>query len=366
MKIVMMVILIVTQVYLLPTIAFCSGIPVIHPDTLTVDAAIVAIKQAFTKLLEEVIALEYDNEKELAENKQDTAATIQKTAEGEASAYAAMYKQHAVALNTIQNSREYSPLAQSSYACCSQNLGVGLLAGINQEKINEGAIYSAVFDYNDQFISNEEAFNTLRSVGSNDRADQAWTIFPLHETSSDSMEDVAANIILNTNPLPAKKLTADLLNTEPGKHYEVLRMIQLSKLSIPQSVMSEIANHQLPAYPLADWHKQMQKAKGVPSGSSAAVVGGKLSSDAVLKAQVHSRYGNPNWGVDLHRKYTDGVLRELIEMESIDLELQRRLLKTGEQRLALFAQDHARQIAEQYDEQLEYLRGQAISQQVVN
>ncbi len=358
------------KLYTLCIIVLCfpintySAVPVIHPTTLAVDAAIIAIKQFFNSLLESIVDLERDVEEELAANKKDTAATIETVAKAEAASFAAVHQNHAVAMNVMKNNADYSPLAQSSYACCGKNLGIGLVNGKNQEKIYQEAIHTGVKDYNNQFISNEVAYDTLLPAINNTRVDQPWAIFPLHETSTDDPEDIAGAIILNTNPLPVKTLPNNLLNTAPGQHYEVLRKIQLGKMALPQGIMSEVASHQTPSYPLDDWLAQMEKARGIPSGTSEAVVNGKLSADAVLKTQVYSRYGNPNYGVDLHRKYPSGLLREMIEMETINLEIQRRLLVTEEQRLALFAQDHASQIIKQYDPQLVRLKGDVIMQQV--
>ncbi len=341
-----------------------AGFTIDIPQTIT-DALMIAAAAAYNSTVEAIMTLESTNEENLASAKLDTAATAVTMAKAEAGVYSSQLKTHVIALAALDGNRQFSALSQSCFNCCDDELGIALIQGESKRKETQDDLYSAVVSYNNNFVSSNVLYGQLLPVANQPIVDMGWAIFPLHETAT-TPSNTLRSIILATNPMPALKATPAVLGTSAGQQYEVLRKIQLSKHAIPQRVATDIASYHMPAYDLADWHTQMQKSKGVPAGSSAAIVNNELSTDAVLKMQVHSRYSNPNWGYDLHRKYPNGLWRELLQMEAIDLKFQQRLLKLAEQRLAVHSQDHANLVAKKYDPQIDQLMHSVILQQRSN
>lgn len=356
---------IITLMTCLPNPGWPIIVAVTHPDMNILDALTTAESMVVVGLMEELAEMEKEMQEDLIANQKETITAIQTYGETEADTIAALWKEHAITIATHDNTAEFGPNSQGSYACCSEDLGTGLVQGEKNRVAHEKGIYDAVHLWNNEITTKYDNYLRLTPAKENETVDDVWKIFPKTGTTDATTEDVVGSIVLVTNPLPVpriKKQPED--ETTPPleaalQHYELLRKMQIANLTIPQRIMSNIVSYSIPTHPLASWYKEMQKARGL-AGVDDAVVDGKLSANAVLNTQVAARYGNANWNIDIHGRTMVGALRELLEMESVDLKIQERLLQLDEQKMILYAQENALNLNERYGDSLEKAKETAI------
>jgi hypothetical protein len=96
-------------------------------------------------------------------------------------------------------------------------------------------------------------------------------------------------------------------------------------LAITQRVLGNQAGDIAPAYSLStdSWALELESSLGGNMGD--VDYGESISARGALNLQVKSRYANPNWSIDLHRKTPTGGLRTLAAMNAVQLELKRKL-----------------------------------------
>jgi len=83
------------------------------------------------------------------------------------------------------------------------------------------------------------------------------------------------------------------------------------------------------------------------------IVGGMISAETLLDMEVASRYRNPTYITDIHRKTKTGVVRELLAVEAINMEFNRLELVTQQYLTALQASRSATTAQQSSNEHLE-------------
>lgn len=262
-------------------------------------------------------------------------ATVEKTAEGHITAYAAALKGHAMSMTAWENTHNFSPLSQSSFGCCLSSEGTGIIVGDNVRDANYQDLYNSIGNYNKQTISREQIdTNMIESMSDAGGADivNASKLFPPDEaTNPADAALVAESIIAITNPTSYPILTkANFIDTSAGEMYNLLKKIKTTRLAVPQQILTEISSNKIASYPMSDWAHQMNTSITSSTGTTHPYVdnSGNISADGVIALQVESRYGNPSWLIDAHRKTKTGIYREMALMKAIGLEIKRRTLQS--------------------------------------
>ncbi len=262
-------------------------------------------------------------------------ATVEKTAESHITAYAAAMKGHAMSMTAWDNAHNFSPLSQSSYGCCLGSEGAGIVVGNNVRDTNYQDLQNSIGNYNKQTLSREQMdsnmINTMSAAGGVDIAN-ASKLFPFNKaTNPADAALVAENIIASTNPTAYPILTkANFIDTSAGEMYNLLKKIKTTRLAVPQQILSEIASNKIASYPMSDWVQQMNTSITNSAGGTSPYVdsSGNISADGLIAIQVESRYGNPAWLIDAHRKTKAGIYREMVLMKATGLEIKRRVLQS--------------------------------------
>ena len=340
--------------FLLPGTSF-AFLPVFHMKPIMTDISTLSKKTANEGKLAAIAVVEASNAQALNAAKKETAATIRKTNEAEASSFAALMKQHLISLSATDNARQFSPASRTSTACKN----IDKVTGAKTQNAYQTRFGDFVAEYNEN--STDEVAVTKRWIeaGQNDNLNNIWGVFPKKGTIEDA-EGALAQIVLISNPTPPAKLNPRYTADSSGQYYESLRALHQAKLAIPQKIMADIVSANLPVHDLADRQKEIYAETGL-GAETINNVDGKISSNAVLDMEVAARYGNAVWQEGLNRNSQTGVARELLEAEIIDLKMQYNLLKLDNARLALYSQRLAQDVSVALDEQKNLLLQKAIS-----
>ncbi len=336
--------------------AFCSGCcPIIN------DAGEIAYAGSMTVLDElagQVVEEKLNQFLDLSGDNTGTEKEIQaamKSYEGVALAAVGTLKQHATAMRTTQLSRYYSPLSQSAFACCNSQKGAIAASEVDQRLLID-KLYDATQDYNVQWQSTSNKIDQAKAdwiAPNSTEVVNSENIFPLAETlTTEQLQGGYALANFITNPNPAPVLKGGQLSTPAGQQYEIVRNIMLARLAPSQKAMSLLLASKAPIYPLQDWAEQLYEATG-RTGTPPAVVEGKLSESSVIATQVNSRYANPNYLIDLHRKSENGLIRELEEIAAIKLKILAKRLEVAEHTRVILATQVASRLDTEYDPILE-------------
>ena len=339
---------------LLPGTSF-GFLPVIHMNPIITDIGTNSKKSSIVSKLTAISVLEASNARSLLAAKKETAATIRKTNEAEASAFAALMKQHLISRSAVDTARQFSQASRTSTACTASDKGTGAQAQVAyQTKIS-----NFLAEYNENNVSEVEVTKRWIEAGKNDKLTKAWGIFPPKGTIEDT-GGALAQIALLTNPTPPVKLNSTYSAQSPGQYYESLRKLQQAKLAIPQKVMTDIVSANLPAHDLAERQQEIYAQTGL-GDETINNVDGKISSNAVLDMEVAARYGNAVWQEGLNLESQTGVIREMLESSIIDLKMQHKLLKLDDARLAIYSQRLAQNVSIALDEEKNSLLDTAMS-----
>jgi len=350
----MRILLLISMCFVMPGSA-SAFLPVMHPNSIIMDAQTLSQKTAVVGLLESIAQTEKLNAESLNAAKKETAATIQKINEVEATTFAALMKQHLVAGSVTDTARQFSPASRTSTACKNNDKVNGSKTQVAYQK--ELGVF--LTEYNENNTDQVTVTRRWLESGKNDKLNNAWGVFPQKGTIEDA-EGALAQIALLTNPTPPVKLNPTYSAGSSGQYYESLRKLQQAKLAIPQKVMNDMVSANLPIHDLAVRQQEIYAEKGL-GAETINNVEGKISSNAVLDMEVAARYGNAVWQDRINVESHTGVLRELMEAEIIGLKTQHNLLKLDTGRLAVYSQRLARIVASALDEQKITLRKKAKS-----
>lgn len=349
----MRIILIIISL-LIPSVSF-AFLPVMHPESIVTDIQTLAKKTGVVGQLKAIGATEQSNAKALNAAKKETAKTIQKINEVEASAFAALMKQHLISGSATDTARQFSPASRTSTACKNNDKVEGAKAQVAYQKELGGFLA----DYNENNTDLVTVSRRWLEAGKNDKLSNAWGVFPQKGTV-EGAEDALAQVALLTNPTPPVKLNPTYSSSPSGQYYESLRKLHQAKLAVPQKVMTDIVSANLPVHDLAERQQEIYAEKGL-GDETINNIDGKISSNAVLDMEVAARYGNAVWQERINTNSQTGVIRELLEAEIIDLKMQYNLLKIDTGRLAIYSQRLAQDVSIALDEQKNLLRKKAKS-----
>jgi hypothetical protein len=198
------------------------------------------------------------------------------------------------------------------------------------------------------------------------------TIFAGNPTSKAGKLAIAVQILTNPTPLP--KLTKKEQATAAGKAYEATKHVQEAKISLPQSVLTDVALMNAPIYPLKTWAlneiKKVTKTNSTLSTSAQAVIDGKssgsnISQNTYLHVMNTLYAGNPNWwhlmGTTPSNKF---MLQQTAQLSTMNLDIAYQKLLLTQKEDAMLATSDAQQVNSKLVPEANSLRVSAISEAV--
>lgn len=179
--------------------------------------------------------------------------------------------------------------------------------------------------------------------------------FPRDATlSGDELGKALFAIKSVVDPFPSPGLPEKYQETGKADAYEALRKIKYSRLAMPVSVISDITSSYAPVVELGEWGEKMyERMEG--SGEPPQLEDGKISVMGYIDMMVNARFANQDWhsGQDgIHGMTEAGLLREMLVMESVNMEMQRRQTRYMQQTAGLLAQDQAAETGREFNESL--------------
>ena len=247
-----------------------------------------------------------------------------------------------VAERKIDNFLTYGTPGRAPYVSCDEESRVDVTLGRKNTAEAGVAVRENIESFNGMFVNRRSSMAAIRDLP--EAVTSAENVFPQGNTlqTDGEGEGSVTNAVrwaqIATNPYPDLKANEELKGTPSGQDYEAVKKIKEANLTVPQLALSDIIAHKTPSHELGTWAEQMNQIMG-QSGTPSCVVDGKISADALLDMLTDLRYSNPNWPIDIHSKSTDGLLRELLLMDSVNLEFQRRNLVLLQHIVAMVAQD---------------------------
>ncbi len=345
--------------FLSTTPAKATGVLGVDWTNEALAAAVELVYTYVSDVASEMLNVKIKGTDEYVGNQQIVMAQIEAQKKAQTSALTAGVKQNALAQMVNKNNLVYSPLAQSNYACCSKDRGVGAVSGIRSQPGTKNTIYTNIKIYNDVATSTNHALENAHLFKNDPELQTGKALIPRDNTlDSDEVEQAVRIAMGVTNTFSDYDIPTKFQNKPAAKKYQTLRRLREAKISIPQLALTEIIARKAPVYPLADWMAQMNKSMGI-SSIHPDVKNGMISADAMLSMDVALRYANPSYLIDLHRKTEAGVLRELLDMEAINMELDRLNLVQQEYQSALLA-IRSSNTAQNLNEMIEFAHGTAI------
>lgn len=165
----MRILLILTVIsFLLPRTSFAI-LPVSHPTSIATDTGTLGAKTAIVAELTAISVTEELNARSLNAAKKETAATIRKTNEAEASAFAALMKQHLISLSVSDTTRQFSLASRTSTACKVNDKGTGAKSQVAYQK----ELGKFLADYNESNIDQVAVTKRWIEAGKNDKLSNA-------------------------------------------------------------------------------------------------------------------------------------------------------------------------------------------------
>ena len=310
----------------------------------------------------DMVGVKKDNTKKYVAHQKIIAAEIEAQKTAQTSMLSAAIKQHALARNVLGNNLIYSPLGQSSFACCEETRAAGMVSGMRSLPLAKEDIYDAMENYNNQPLSPNQAYELVAAAAKNQSFLSGRPLLPTEATISPANIELATYTgALLTNPAIDFEPPAKYLVKEVGKRYQAMRSLKQAKVELSQIAIAHIIGRKSPIYPVEDWMRQMSRSIGI-SENHPDVKSGMVSAEAMLNMEVASRYANPAYLTDIHRKTEAGILRELLVTEAILMDLKRVELETQQYMTALMASRSSTHVQNGLNEVLEHQYRQAILQ----
>jgi hypothetical protein len=249
----------------------------------------------------------------------------------------------------VEAERTFGPQSRFDVLCAEPEIGGNIQAGEIAEVQVQIRLEDDMKTHNREYRSEKAIRDYITDVPFEKISSES--LFPSNKTlKKEGVKDAQNLSQLITNPNPNPELSDADKKTAAGRLYENQRKIKESLLVIPQLVFNKnIAAHS-PSVPLGDQAIEMHKSMG-GSGDpdEIGIVDGKVSPYAALDLMVNSRFSNPNWYAELGEKNEVAMMRELLAMEAVNLELQRRQLELTQLMALMFAQEASFQIRENLD-----------------
>ncbi|BBO86770.1 hypothetical protein DSCO28_73360 (plasmid) [Desulfosarcina ovata subsp. sediminis] len=326
----------------------------------TIQASLQAVNQTLAQVVKETETLG----ETIASGHNTIQAAVTKGFEAHIQALRNLLVEQTVAERKIENYMDYGTPGRAPYASCDEESRVDVTLGRKNTAEASVMIRENIASFNTGFGERKASMEAIRELP--EAVTSAENIFPKDNTLQMDGDDegTVTNAVrwvqIATNPYPDLTVQEELEETPSGKDYEAVKKIKEASLTVPQLALSDIIANKTPSHELGDWAEQMNAIMG-QSGTPACVVDGKISADALLDMLTDLRYANPNWPIDIHSKSKDGLLRELLLMDSVNLEYQRRNLVLLQHIVAMVAQDTTDE-AKKMGRLMDEYRTQAISE----
>lgn len=263
----------------------------------------------------------------------------------------------------IANQRNFgaNSIAYGMNSGSSSDLGVQIYTGLQSSDKLKGEFVK----YFEESTKNKKiAKERFKQTQEKDIEDVSFDYFsPRGDTLSAEQLSVAKYMLSNIiDPFPSLKLPKHLQDKGEKIGYTAQRKIKYSRLALPTAVLSGVISSYAPTVEVGDYAQNMLKILGNESGEG--IVDGKISPIRYLKLMTNMRFANNSWlsGPNgIHSKTKAGLLRELLIMQSVEMEMQRRQMMRLQQSAALLAQEQAIEVQEKMDGTLESMYRQVIS-----
>lgn len=155
-------------------------------------------------------------------------------------------------------------------------------------------------------------------------------------TYTDQQMQAAKDYMNNSiNPIKSPVIDPQLEKTPQGRAYIAMQYAEQAKLSLPQTVMSEILGMRQKVAGLGTMAKRIWSTI---APSYAANVGSDISYLEMLKLDVDRRYSNPDWYVQMAGASPEAVSREQAYMQALQIHLAFETFQQNERIEALLAQ----------------------------
>lgn len=318
------------SMFLVPRHAWASGCDCGTIQGIVMRSQMQVIQQVNTNTTAEATAIRQDillAAQNIIGTIQTQTATLVRAIQSLKETTAAQLKGQGMAREAMLSLDTYGKASQPSGLCGSTSLGAGIQLGTQaQGKVHE-AMRKKQLEY-----SNKEGtmpLNYLTRVLAPEHPkieDMVGSIWPLKITlTEDEVANSQESIKSISNPRPTPVVTESQKQTAAGQTYEAARTIHEGRLAIAMDTMNYHTAYHAPTLPedVTTWARnQWDEAggKGTPPG----VVNDKLSEAGLYQLLSQMRMGNPNWFRQIAQANDTGLLRELVMLQSAQLELTRK------------------------------------------
>lgn len=241
---------------------------------------------------------------------------------------AAAIKGLLAAKEAVETGDLYGATAQPGSLCGSSAVGAGVQVGAQAATDVRRDMRGKQIDYS----SNPDArpLDYLERQLAEDHPDVKQMVegmFPLDRTlTAEQLAQAHEAIKTLADPRPLPMPTDDQKeNTAAGQTYAAARLVHQGRIQTAREALDHHVAFHAPTLPpeVAQWAVEQWKQAGA-QGTPPGVVDGKISEAALLNLLVQARAGNPNWYTQIASATEAGLLRELVLMQSVQLQLQHR------------------------------------------
>ena len=234
---------------------------------------------------------------------------------------AAAIKGLLAAKEAVETGDLYGATAQPGSLCGSSAVGAGVQVGAQAATDVRRDMRGKQIDYSSN--PNARPLDYLERQLAEDHPDvkqMVEGIFPLDRTlTAEQLAQAheAIKTLADPRPLP--------MPTDDQKDNTAAGLVHQGRIQTAQEALNHHVAFHAPTLPpeVAQWAVEQWKQAGA-QGTPPGVVDGKMSEAALLNLLVQARTGNPNWYTQIASATEAGLLRELVLMQSVQLQLQHR------------------------------------------
>lgn len=195
-------------------------------------------------------------------------------------------------------------------------------------------------------------------------------LFPAEGTLSVENAAKAKELVKTiTDPFPVPALTGDQKNTSSGQQAEVLVKLREARMDVARSVLSDTVAAHSPTLEIEDLVMDIYEKMG-QEGDPEIIQEGKVSPMAYINLMTDTRFANEDWlqGPDgINTMVSEiALLRELLDMNAVKMEIDRRQTKSLQQISVMMASKMANDVSNEMDKAINMMRDRAIEEAGVN
>ncbi|MFW5759219.1 MAG: hypothetical protein ACOCYO_11105 [Bacteroidota bacterium] len=252
--------------------------------------------------------------------------------------------------------------------CAGDDSGSRAYQGIKAEKQLSGLMKENLRDHSLKTMSSSSGYRRIVNQDMEDISSEL--IFPSDLTLSvEDVEKAKEMVKTMADPFPVPALTNSQKNTGSGEQTETLRKIREARMDVPKSVLMETVASYAPTLDMDEFATAAWERMG-EDGEPDFVKDDMISPMAYINLMVDSRFANSTWLADentgIHKKNYIGLLRELLVMNSVKMEMDRRQTKNLQQIAVMLATKTANETTKEMDEAMSLYRDEAISDEVLS